>query len=215
MRVISRRVALLAAACLLAAALPAAASVASGAGGDIISTQAPGDGQAEAVPDATPGDDAPAAPSTQPPANPSPPPQAEPAPPGTTPGQWAYTSQYGWLWMPYGDPYTYVPADGWGQPYEYVYGPTFGWTWVVAPWVWGFGPWPFFGVIGPVHFGWWGHGWWRAPWRWHFVPAPGRRPGFVHGPSLFGRGPRGFAHAPPVRSVPFRGPRAGGMRGRH
>jgi hypothetical protein len=35
-------------------------------------------------------------------------------------GQWVYTQQYGWVWMPYGDAYSYVPPDGQGQPYEYV-----------------------------------------------------------------------------------------------
>ncbi len=212
MRITSRPVALLAMACLLAAAHPAAASVTAGAGGmnKTIPAQASAEGQDQAPQDAPS-----APPSTPPPAHPSPPPTAEPAPSATPPGQWAFTTQYGWLWMPYADVYTYAPPDGWGQPYEYVYWPAYGWTWVAAPWVWGFGPWPFFGVIGPVHFGWWGHGWWRAPWRWHFVPAPARGHGFAHGPPLFRHGPGGFVRAPPARSVPFRAPGAGwGMRGR-
>jgi hypothetical protein len=86
-------------------------------------------------------------------------------------GHWVYTQQYGWVWMPYGDEYTSVPADGYGEPYEYVYYPSYGWTWVVAPWIWGWGPWPFFGAVGVAHFGWFHHGWWRTPWRWHFRPA--------------------------------------------
>ena len=40
----------------------------------------------------------------------------------------------------------------------YVYYPAVGWCWVVAPWLWGFGPMPFFGIYGPWHFGWYGHG---------------------------------------------------------
>jgi hypothetical protein len=120
-------------------------------------------------------------------------------------GQWVHTQQYGWIWMPYGDAYTYAPPGGEGQPYEYVYYPADGgWTWVVAPWIWGFGPWPYFGVFGPAHFAWYGHGWWRTPSRWHFHPAP-HRGGFAA---------RGMRPAPSrgalgVRALPHRG--AGGM----
>ena len=121
--------------------------------------------------------------------------QVAPAQPASA-GQWVYTQQYGWVWMPYGDAYSYVPPDGEGEPYEYVYYPAYGWTWVVAPWIWGFGPWPYFGVFGPAHFGWFGHGWWRSPWRWHFRPAPFRGGFAFHGfrPAPFrgGVGGRGF-----------------------
>jgi hypothetical protein len=50
---------------------------------------------------------------------------------------------------PYGDAYSYVPPGGCGEPYEYIYYPSYGWTWVVAPWVWSFGPWPHFGSSVP------------------------------------------------------------------
>jgi hypothetical protein len=140
-----------------------------------------------------------------------PPPEAVPAPPAQRPqapgasqapparaGQWVHTDQYGWIWMPYGDAYTYAPPDGYGEPYAYVYAPAYGWTWLVAPWVWGFGPWPYFGVHGPFLFAWYGHGWWRSPWRFHF--AGGFRGGFV--------GHRGFApHG--WRAAPARGGWAG------
>ncbi|HXJ80872.1 MAG TPA: hypothetical protein VMS64_19610 [Candidatus Methylomirabilis sp.] len=124
-----------------------------------------------------------------------PPPMAEPPPPSQTPappsqppavaqpelpGQWIYTQQYGWIWMPYADAYTSIPPGGSGEPYAYVYYPSQGWTWVVAPWVWGIGPWPYFGAYGPARFAWYGHGWWRSPWRWHYAPVAYR--GFaVHG----------------------------------
>jgi hypothetical protein len=128
-------------------------------------------------------------PPTPPAQPPAPPPQAQAADAQrASSGQWVYTEQYGWVWMPYGDAYSYVPPDGEGEPYEYVYYPSYGWTWVVAPWIWGFGPWPYFGVYGPAYFGWYAHGWWRSPWRWHFRPAP------FHG----GFTARGF------RSAPFR-----------
>src|SRR5215831_10893700 len=45
-------------------------------------------------------------------------------------GQWVYTSQYGWVWMPYGTQYTYSPTVAGVYPSEYVYYPTYGWTWV-------------------------------------------------------------------------------------
>lgn len=47
--------------------------------------------------------------------------------------------------------------DG-STPNMYVYGPNFGWCWVVGPWLWGWGPKPFFGAIGPRRYGWYGHG---------------------------------------------------------
>lgn len=141
------------------------------------------------------------------PAEPGPPAEGPPAPPSVAPppvaaqadvppGEWVRTEQYGWVWMPYADDYTVVPSDGWGEPYMYVYGPAFGWNWLVAPWVWGFGPWPHFGFHGAVHFGWFSHGWWRTPDRWHWVRGPNQG-GFRHGV--------GFAPLPAQRGAPFRG----------
>ena len=57
----------------------------------------------------------------------------------------------------------------------YVYYPEAGWCWVIAPWLWGWGPMPYFGVLGPRYFGWWGLGlghWYgfvgsRDHWAWH------------------------------------------------
>ena len=104
------------------------------------------------VPEASPGEQVqpqdevppeqfpPAPPSPTPPA---PPPQAQAADSQTVPsGSWVYTAQYGWVWMPYADAYTYVPPSGYGEPYMYVYYPAGGWSWVVAPWLWGWGPLP-------------------------------------------------------------------------
>jgi hypothetical protein len=133
-------------------------------------------------------------PSQAPPPMPGPPTPANQAPP---PGQWTYTRQYGWIWMPYGDRFAHVPEED-GDPTMYVYGPAIGWCWVSAPWVWGWGPVPFFGVGGPWRFGWWGHGYghWYGfrggyrPWGW--------RPGYY---------PRGHWHpyrpgwGPPVRRM--------------
>jgi len=94
--------------------------------------------------------------------------QAAPAsPPSTQTGQWVYTSQYGWVWMPYGQQYVDEGAYGAASPYQYVYCGGVGWSWIAAPWLWGWGPYPYFGVWGPSRFGWYrglfrsGYGWGR------------------------------------------------------
>jgi len=109
-------------------------------------------------------------------APPAPPPAAAPAPVSPPPGQWVHTSQYGWLWMPYDRAYTYVATDG-SVADMYVYYPAFGWRWVVAPWVIGFGPMPFWGALGPIRFAWYAHPWFRVG-----VPYRG------WGPHFYGRG---------------------------
>ncbi|HET6437400.1 MAG TPA: hypothetical protein VFG59_05025 [Anaeromyxobacter sp.] len=155
------------------------------------------------------GQSAPPEPSTPPPpaASTSPSPAG---PAGVPPGQWVWTGQYGWIWMPYADSYTSVPADDYGSPYMYVYCPSFGWSWLLAPWVWGLGPWPSFGILGPLHFGWYHHGWWRTPERWHWTARTsfqgGFRGGFPASRAPFSRG------TPPGRPVPgfHAGGRAGG-----
>ncbi|HEY6098872.1 MAG TPA: hypothetical protein VIW03_05555 [Anaeromyxobacter sp.] len=167
---------------------------------------------AEAAPPPTP------PPSELPPAlssesPPSPPAQAEQASP--PPGQWVYTQQYGWIWMPYSDRYTYAPPGGYGEPHVYVYYPAYGWTWLAAPWVWGVGPWPFFGVMGPARFAWYVHGWWRYPARWRYAPVRGGHFGMRPAPAFrHGAGFGGVRPAPPPRAVqggvaprpsPFRG----------
>jgi len=149
--------------------------------------------------------DDPVQPSTPAPSQPPPPPRqiqappagrADPAPAPVT-GQWVYTDQYGWIWMPYGDKYTHVvPGDE--PPDMYVYEPSYGWCWVSAPWIWGWGPLPFFGVLGPVHFGWWGNGYG------HWYGFSGRyrswgRSGWGHRPGGWGHtgggGWGGFRHS--------------------
>ena len=101
---------------------------------------------------------------------PPPPPESVPLPPESTSqaqapagteaedGQWIDTSPYGWVWMPYGDEFVYTPNDVNAQPYAYVYYPGGGWRWIVAPWIWGIGPIPYFGVGGP-----WRFHWYRGP----------------------------------------------------
>src|SRR5437868_2252997 len=45
-------------------------------------------------------------------------------------GQWVYTSDYGWVWVPARSVTTVVE----GVPYAELYTPTYGWTWYVSPW---------------------------------------------------------------------------------
>ncbi len=105
-----------------------------------------------------------------------------------TGGQWVFTAQYGWLYMPYGSRYVVTPAAG---PYAYVYYPSYGWRWLSAPWVVGTGPYPYFGVHGPY-----AYGWYRGLHRGH--------PMAVHYASL---GHRPFAGARPVAPIrPHAGP---------
>src|SRR5438132_9872486 len=108
--------------------------------------------------------------SQPPPPPPSAPPTAQPieppqvtanAPaPSSVPGEWVYTAQYGWVWMPYDQQYTHV-IDTSGVAYMFVYCPAFGWRWVLSPWVFGLGPRPHF-IHGPGHFAWYAHPWFRG-----------------------------------------------------
>jgi hypothetical protein len=79
---------------------------------------------------------------------------AAPVAPATA-GQWVYTNQYGWIWMPYSASYTYVA--GADVAYTYAYYPRFGWRWVSSPWVVGMGPTPRWGRLGATHYAWYGH----------------------------------------------------------
>jgi hypothetical protein len=87
----------------------------------------------------------------------APPPGQEAAPPPagwvyTYPtGQWVYTTDYGWVWVPAGTSTTAIE----GVPYSYMYTPASGWTWYVSPWGWG-----------PYHYGLWVRHAWR-PVGWH------------------------------------------------
>ena len=156
------------------------------------------------------------APNMQPPAPPSqlpyPPAQSRaqvqqvqqpmPANQGLAAGQWVYTEQYGWVWMPYGDQYTYEGTSYDASPYAYVYYPSYGWTWLAAPWIWGWGAYPYFGVRGALGFGWYrglyraGYGWggYRGGGRGGYGFGSGYRGGFAHG------GDRALAAATTLRA---------------
>jgi hypothetical protein len=130
---------------------------------------------AQAGPPPPPPDDAqPAAPPPQ--SQPPPPPAAAPptsqpieppqatgntsAVPSSVPGEWVYTTQYGWVWMPYDQQYTHVVETS-GVAYTFVFYPGFGWRWVLSPWVFGLGPRPYF-AHGPGRFAWYARPWFRA-----------------------------------------------------
>ena len=149
-----------------------------------------------------------AAPRQQPPAPPmqppSPPVQSQARPQIQQPvvtqqatggGQWVYTEQYGWVWMPYGDQYTYEGTAYDASPYAYVYYPSYGWTWLAAPWIWGWGAYPYFGVTGALGFGWYrglyaaGYGW--GGYHGYGHGGYGFGGGYHHGYG-YGGGPRAF-----------------------
>jgi hypothetical protein len=75
-------------------------------------------------------------------------------------GQWVYTTDYGWLWVPAGASTTLVE----GVPYAHLYTRAHGWNWYVAPW--GFGA---------YHYGQWVmHPWRPNGWRdSNWVAQPG------------------------------------------
>ena len=98
-------------------------------------------------------------------------------------GQWVYTEQYGWVFMPYAQNYTYVPASGY--PFMFVYYPRFGWHWLSAPWVYGAGPRPYWGGQGYTHFAWYTRPWFaRRAYAHPVAPRPHafapRAHAFVH-----------------------------------
>lgn len=143
-----------------------------------ISDEAQGEDEPPPPPSVPQPTTAPAPPSAPPPppsetSQSAPPPQpaaTAPAPPAVQPapvvqaeatGQWTYTTQYGWIWMPYAQQYTYVSPDG-GAAYEYAYYPNGGWRWVYAPWVLGWGPSPYWGHYGARHYVWYSHPWFRV-----------------------------------------------------
>lgn len=86
------------------------------------------------------------APAPGQPAQPAPPPQQVAAQ-----GQWVWSEEYGWIWVPAGAS-TYAVG---GEPYVYIYTPVYGWTWYASPWGWG-----------PYYYGVWAH----RPWGWRYAP---------------------------------------------
>jgi hypothetical protein len=155
----------------------------------------------------------PPAPPQQPPAPPAqtqgqPQPQMQEPAPAVAPGggQWVYTGEYGWIWMPYGNQYTYEGSANDAYPYSYVYYPSAGWMWLAAPWVWGWGAYPYFGPRGPVGFGWYA-GLYRAGYGWG-----GYRGGGYGGGGRVGSG--SYRAAASYRAASgFRGGSGGGSRG--
>jgi len=109
------------------------------------------------------------------------------SPPPNQAGQWVYTSQYGWVWMPYGQQYVDEGAYGAASPYQYVYCVGAGWSWIAAPWLWGWGPYPYFGVWGPLHFGWY-RGLYRSGYGWGRYRGGAPRGGYFAGGYVRGGG---------------------------
>jgi hypothetical protein len=108
--------------------------------------------------------------------------------------------------MPYSNSFTYY---GYSDPYQYVYYPSYGWTWLAAPWLVAVGPWPYFGVAGAFYFSWgfpyyYGHGGPYYGYRYPYYGYPNRYPGYpvrpVPGRPLpgFAPGRVGYAGGPSV-----------------
>jgi hypothetical protein len=99
------------------------------------------------------------------------------------------------VWIPYDRQFVYVPGDPQVFPEQYVYYPVYGWRWVVAPWVYGYGPQPWWGPRGVVVFSWYAHPWFRVGgyWGWGGYRGWGYYRGWM-GPRAWGA--RGWAMAP-------------------
>ncbi|MFL5369657.1 MAG: hypothetical protein ACJ78Z_05660 [Myxococcales bacterium] len=131
-------------------------------------------------------------------------PYTQPVP--RTAGQWVFTGQYGWVWMPYGSQYVEEGSASAKVPYAFVYAVRVGWCWVAAPWVWGWGPYPYFGVRGPRYYGWY-RGLYRSGWGWGRYRGGGHWVARSYPHSSFRRGPArgGFVNRPVSRPVtPYR-----------
>ncbi len=93
--------------------------------------------------------------------------------------------------------------------------PVYGWCWLTAPWLWGAGPMPYFGVVGPRYYvwfgvgfghwygfgphyrywGWSGRGYWgRGGWV-----GVGARPGYGYRGGGYGYRGGGYGYRPRMR----------------
>jgi hypothetical protein len=117
--------------------------------------------------------------------------------PGPSDGQWVYTEQYGWLFMPYGNQYVDEGDANDETPFAFVYYPGSGWVWVAAPWVWGWGAYPYFGALGANHFGWF-RGLYAAGYGWGGYRGGHNHPHVIRlgGNGLLGGGSQSVAPAP-------------------
>ena len=139
-------------------------------------------------------------------------PQSQPAPSG---GQWVYTAEYGWLWLPYGSQYVYAPPYDGAYPYSYAYYPLHGWLWLYSPWVWGWGIRPYYGWYGPRHYVWYGRPGVYFSWGLRGGWGPGFYPGYRYAPGWRGGGiyHGGIYHGGSAVGGGYH--RAGGGFGRH
>ena len=97
-------------------------------------------------------------------------PEASAVAPEVPAGQWVYTHQYGWVYAPYAQAYTYVPPDA-STAQMFVWRVGVGWAWLLSPWVFSLGPRPYWGAYGPRYFAWHARPWFRP----HVVQPAGPR----------------------------------------
>lgn len=125
--------------------------------------------------------------------------QQQPTTPPTSPptpevpaGQWVFTQQYGWVYAPYAQAYTYVPADT-AYAQSYVWRVGLGWAWLASPWVFSMGPRPYWGNYGPRYYAWHARPWFRPP---SYHVGPRYSPYHRMGPGPFHARPRGGVFGP-------------------
>ena len=148
-----------------------------------------------------PSTSAPIPPTPQPTDNPQPtlvpqppaPPQQTAPTPGLTAevpqGQWVFTQQYGWVYAPYAQAYTYVPQDA-ATAQMYVWRSGIGWAWLLSPWVFSAGPRPYWGNYGPRYYAWHARPWFR-PHPGYYNAGPRFSPYHRIGPGPFHARPHG------------------------
>lgn len=133
--------------------------------------------------------------------------QQQNAAPVAVNGQWVFTQQYGWVYAPYEQQYTYVTDDV-STAWMFMYRPVVGWSWLGAPWVIATGPRPFWGNWGPYRYAYYANPWFRprapfvhyygrprviyhthpGPRAYHYYHAPFRQRGPIHVHPGRGRG---------------------------
>src|SRR5207245_11548046 len=82
------------------------------------------------------------------------------------------------------------PRDTLVYSYQSICYPAYGWRWVVAPWIYGWGPRPYWGAWGPRYYGWYAHPWFRVGgyWGWGGYHGWGQYHGWIGPRSWSARG---------------------------
>jgi hypothetical protein len=111
-------------------------------------------------------------------------------PPAAAAGEWVYTAESGYIWVPAGTTTQVIE----GVPSAYFYTPAYGWTWYASPWgagAFAYGPW----VAQPWPYG--VRAWSRGPsgWGWRAGGVGIRGTGGYYGAAGHYYGPGGARYA--------------------